>query len=367
MKCAPAEGHSPELCGSQCRPSKEVLGFLAKEELLDSARFCFYECKPPFGAALAAQCLPLKASELKEALDSDGNAMDPAFLYARRDASSTALAAEPVDEADADDGKAKKLALKGRKAVKELKNATEDVKDLWDSDVAKEAHAADPLAAAGRARDAAEEAEDAAVQAQREAERSIEALKTGRNRTWMAAMWQANEALNFMKRNDFRLATAQQQSHTPIAWRFRAAEAARTAAAPYLQAHQHYAETVPSLQRQAALRSSEEAQRLQREAERLSTQASVLRHRGDASRAAIVERSAQALQRRAEAEELTSQEHLDAARASLKKSEDEGFMEHAQVAAEQAVQAVKLPKRYQLALAPDPLRNWAPTAPHPLP
>ena len=35
--------------------------------------------------------------------------------------------------------------------------------------------AADPLAAAGRARDAAEEAEDAAVQAQREAERSIEA------------------------------------------------------------------------------------------------------------------------------------------------------------------------------------------------
>eukprot|EP00913_Durusdinium_trenchii_P027597 g25885.t1 len=243
------------------------------------------------------------------ALDSEDSETEPPAPLAPSTAAPAAGSAADAAQSGtidvASESDVEMTELKDAKAtpLHQARRVHEDVKDLWDSDVAKEAHAADPLAAAGRARDAAEEAEDAAVQAQREAERSIEALKTGRNRTWMAAMWQANEALNFMKRNDFRLATAQQQSHTPIAWRFRAAEAARTAAAPYLQAHQHYAETVPSLQRQAALRSSEEAQRLQREAERLSTQASVLRHRGDASRAAIVERSAQALQRRAEAEE----------------------------------------------------------------
>lgn len=365
LKCAPSEGHSRELCSSLCRPSDEAVGFLAKDRLLDYSRFCFYDCKPPQGhlSALASQCLSLKDSELQQALDADGNAMDPAFLYEAPAAIKfpVALAKDPA--------KAKAVAKKAHKAFKKLENGTEDVEELWDSDVATEIPDAtqDPLVAASGARRAAQRAEDAAVRAKRAAERSIEALKTGRNDTWMAAMWKANEALNTMKRNDFRQATAAQRHDAPVPWRVRAAEAARSAAAPYLEAQQHYTQTLPQLHKEAALVAQEAAETLRLEAENLKAEAVELRSQGDLTKAEITERFAAEKMRAAEAKEDSVKDHLAAAKASVEKAEDEGYLEHAQVAADEAVQNVKLPVRYQLALPPDPLRNWAPTAPRPMP
>jgi len=364
FKCAPSQEHSPDLCGPQCRPSDEAVGFLAKDRLLDYTRFCFYDCKPSQGhlSLLASQCLSLKDFELREALDADGNVMDPSFLY---DAPTqpVALAASPEDP------KAKKVFMKARKAFKKLENATEDVEDLWESDVATEIPDAshDPLVAASAAHRAALSAGTAAFEAKRAAERSIEALKTGRNETWMAAMWQGNEALNMMKRNDFRQATAASRPDAPVPWRLRAAEAARHAAAPYLEAQQHYAETMPTLQRERAQEAQEAARKLRNDAEDLKTEAMALREHGDEMKAQVTESFAADKLKEAEAKDRSFQDHLEAAHASIKKAEDEGFLEQAQVAADKAVQNVKLPVRYQLALPPDPLRNWAPTAPQPLP
>mmetsp|Transcript_18106 Transcript_18106/g.30563 ORF Transcript_18106/g.30563 Transcript_18106/m.30563 type:complete len:419 (+) Transcript_18106:34-1290(+) len=372
LKCAPSEGHSRELCSSQCRPSDEAVGFLAKDRLLDYTRFCFYDCKPPQGhlSALASQCLSLKDSQLQQALDADGNAMDPAFLYEAPAVQFPVALAEGDGAKDAKDpAKAKAVAMKAHKAFNKLENATEDVEELWDSDVATEIPDAtqDPLVAASGARRAAQRAEDAAVRAKRAAERSIEALKTGRNDTWMAAMWKANEALNTMKRNDFRQATAAQRPDAPLPWRVRAAEAARSAAEPYLEAQQHYTQTLPQLQREAALSAMAAAEKLRLEAEHLKAEAAELRSEGDVSKAEITERMAAEKLRAAEAKDDSAKDHLAAAKASMEKAEDEGYLEHAQVAADEAVQNVKLPVRYQLALPPDPLRNWAPTAPRPTP
>jgi len=312
---------------------------------------------------LASQCLSFNDAELREALDADGNVMDPAFLY---DAPMVALAKSPPE---GEDPKAKKVFMKARKAFKKLENATEDVEDLWESDVATEIPDAshDPLVAASAAHRAALSAGTAAFEAKRAAERSTEALKTGRNETWMAAMWQGNEALNMMKRNDFRQATAASRPDAPVAWRLRAAEAARGAAAPYLEAQQHYAETMPTLQRERAQEAKEAARKLRNDAEDLKTEAMALREHGDEMKAQVTESFAADKLKEAEAKDRSFQDHLAAAHASIKKAEDEGFLEQAQVAADKAVQNVKLPVRYQLALPPDPLRNWAPTAPQPLP
>jgi len=290
-------------------------------------------------------------------LDSDGNAMDPAFLYGAPAA--VALAKESPAETAAD----------GRQAVTEvLTNATEDTEEASESKVANEIEGAgDPLAAAAKARDAAQRAEESAVNAQRAAERTIEALQSGRNETWMAAMWQANKALNFMKRTDFRLATSHTATNAPVPWRVQAAEAARSAAAPYMEVQRHYAETVPQLQRAAALEARRKAEELRREADELKTKALVLRNSGDLTAARLTDAFAQKTRQSAAAQEQAAEEHLKAAELAVKKAKDEGYAEQAQEAADDAVQNLKLPVRYQRSLPPDPLRHWKPTAASPLP
>ena len=66
------------------------------------------------------------------------------------------------------------------------------------------------------------------------------------------------QALNSLRSNDFRLATASSQPNALVPWRQRAAEAARAAAGPYLRAQRHWGHTVPALQREAAAEASEE-------------------------------------------------------------------------------------------------------------
>mmetsp|Transcript_60009 Transcript_60009/g.140237 ORF Transcript_60009/g.140237 Transcript_60009/m.140237 type:complete len:425 (-) Transcript_60009:38-1312(-) len=373
LKCAPAEGHSQEVCGAQCQtnPHDKVLGLLARDQVVDTSRFCFYECKPPsLASALSSQCLALEDEQLKQVLDMDGNVMDPAFLY--ETSQPVALVASSNDgdeEEDVDPKAAKKEALKAISSLKKvLPNATEDIADVSDSEVATEipdVEGSDPLLAAGHARDAAWRAEDSASKAAREAQKSVEALKIGRNETWLNAMWQADKAVNFMKRNNFRLATA--HVHGPKPWRVQAAQAARAAAKPYLEANAHAAETLPSLDRQASVQESNAAKALRAKADELKTKAAVLRRLGEDTSAQLAEQFAAQTAQQAAAKEQAAKDWLSAAHSSEQKAKDERYLENAQVAADQAAAQLKLPQRYQLALPPDPLRHWVPTAPYPLP
>jgi len=81
--CAPTTEHGEE-CAEQCltAPGDSVLR--AAGEVMDSQRFCFFECKPAQGfkeAKVASACLALSAEERKVS-ERTGNAVDPAALIA---------------------------------------------------------------------------------------------------------------------------------------------------------------------------------------------------------------------------------------------------------------------------------------------
>jgi len=87
VKCAPAEGHSSDVCSEQCVPAEEdhVLRDSAEDEVLDYQRYCFFECKPAAGitSLVGTQCVMLEPSEAQRVVDPSGNAVDPAVVYAR--------------------------------------------------------------------------------------------------------------------------------------------------------------------------------------------------------------------------------------------------------------------------------------------
>lgn len=87
VKCAPASGHSEDTCTPQCVPSwdDQILRYSSEEQILDYERFCFFECKPAPGSmnlAVGAGCVVLEPAEARQVLDKNGNAIDPAIVYA---------------------------------------------------------------------------------------------------------------------------------------------------------------------------------------------------------------------------------------------------------------------------------------------
>mmetsp|Transcript_32885 Transcript_32885/g.71766 ORF Transcript_32885/g.71766 Transcript_32885/m.71766 type:complete len:368 (-) Transcript_32885:139-1242(-) len=90
VKCAPAGGHSSDVCGgAQCSSTNDALEH--SEGQLDYQRFCFFECKPALGLASfpETQCIALDATDLRLVLDVNGNPQDPAVVYARLPQAST--------------------------------------------------------------------------------------------------------------------------------------------------------------------------------------------------------------------------------------------------------------------------------------
>jgi len=83
VKCSPNTDHSPEMCGLQCAPAQEDR--VLPEDVVDTQRFCFFECKPAAGTVAPenSQCVALAANEAARVIDPAGNPMDPAFLYGR--------------------------------------------------------------------------------------------------------------------------------------------------------------------------------------------------------------------------------------------------------------------------------------------
>lgn len=386
VKCAPADGHSSEMCTDQCTPSPDdkVLGLVAEDQLLDYSRFCFYECKPADGvqSLVSTQCLAFEAGEAERVVDAQGNPMDPAFLYAKvpeeakkqlahaDQAAMLLRTGEPGDPEGVDLEEAHEEGLDGRAAAKDAaeksrKSLGRLSKDKVANDIPGLTNSDDPLLLASRSRDHAARAQELADKAEEDAEQSIEALKSGRNETWMAAMWSANKGLNMMRRTDHRLATMHETASKP--WRALSAYASRGAAAPYLQNAQYYEQTAPALQREAAYNAMRQAKQLREKAEALDAEGDILKRKGLVEEAKLKAEHADLTSDMAKDQEERADDFVEAANQDKKKARKNGYWADAKVAASQAVQKLELPVRYQRSHPPDPLLNWVPTAPDPNP
>lgn len=386
VKCAPADGHSSDMCSDQCTPTPEdkVLGLIAEDGVLDYSRFCFYECKPADGvkSLVSTQCLALEAAEAERVVDAQGNPMDPAFLYAKvpeeakkqlahaDQAAMLLRTGEPGDPEGVDLEEAHETGLDGRAAAKDAVEKSRKVlgrlsKDKVANDIPDITNSDDPLLLASRSRDHAARAQELADKAEEDAEQSIEALKSGRNETWKAAMWYANKGLNFMRRTDYRLATMHETASKP--WRALSAYASRAAAAPYLQNAQYYEQTAPALQREAASNAMRRAKQLREKSEALDAEADILKRKGLVEEAKIKAEHADLTSNMAKDQEERAEDFVEAAKQDKKKARKNGYWADAKVAASQAVQKLELPVRYQRSHPPDPLLNWVPSAPDPNP
>eukprot|EP00931_Biecheleriopsis_adriatica_P061356 TRINITY_DN36892_c0_g2_i1.p1 TRINITY_DN36892_c0_g2~~TRINITY_DN36892_c0_g2_i1.p1 ORF type:complete len:436 (+),score=122.35 TRINITY_DN36892_c0_g2_i1:96-1403(+) len=369
VKCALGEGHSRALCSGECSPAAgdSVLAPVAQDGVVDYSRFCFHECKPAKGltSPIATQCLALEASQAARLVDADGNPMDPAFLYEEKGSSTeeAALLLKGTEPAEVDPAAAKEAAIDGRAAAQEaLRSSGADIERLGETKVATEIPdlgATDPLTVASETRSLALKAEDLASKAAEDADRSIQALKSGRNETWKSAMWQANKAISFMKRSDYRIATMPTNP-----WRAQATMAARKAAAPYLQSAKAYGQDAAFLNRQAAYDARNQAQHLREQADSLETQSAIEKNNGATRKAELMAEQSDVKDEQAGKLDQEAQELLKAARQGDDFGK-KGFAEDAKEAAFQAASSLKLPIRYQWALPPDPLRKWVPDAPSP--
>eukprot|EP00930_Biecheleria_cincta_P026046 TRINITY_DN18425_c0_g1_i1.p1 TRINITY_DN18425_c0_g1~~TRINITY_DN18425_c0_g1_i1.p1 ORF type:complete len:426 (-),score=82.56 TRINITY_DN18425_c0_g1_i1:256-1533(-) len=345
VKCARADGHSSETCSEQCTPTPgdKVLGFVAESQVLDYSRFCFYECKPADGvqSLVSTKCLALDSEEASRVVDSQGDPMDPAFLYAKRpeeakkqralaDEAATLLRmGESGDPQDVDRADAHETALDGRSAAQAaVKQIRKTLGKLHSAEAANAipdlSHSDDPLLLAGRSRSHAARAQELADKAEEDAEQSIEALKSGRNETWMAAMWSANKALNSMRRTDYRLAIMHETAPKP--WRALASYASRAASAPYLQ-------TAPALQQEAAYDAMRRAKELREKAESLDAEGDILKRRGLVEESKLRAEHAELTAKAAQDQEDRVEDLVKAAQQDKKKARKNGYWADAKVAA----------------------------------
>jgi len=324
----------------------------------------------------------LEAEEAKQVLDKDGNPMDPAFLYAsgseaakkkkekaERDAEAALLLKASQEPDEVDPAAAEQVARKGKAAAEEeVKSGMGDFTRLRASEEATEIPdptAGDPLVVATKTRDMASHAEEAAQKAADHAKDAIEALKQGRPEVWKDAMWQSNKALNMMRRTDYRVATGLAMA-APKSWRSSVTEAARNAAAPYMQAAA-YGQTAETLNRQGAYDARNKAKALRSQASDLEQQAEILKHKGDEKKAELTFEHSKLKEEQAQNYEAQAEELLEAARKDVSETEKNGYVADAKTVASNAARDFQLPTRVLWAPPPNPLMNWEPSAPDPFP
>jgi hypothetical protein len=143
VECAPDGSHD---CSDQCSTSADDAVLRAAGDVMDLARYCFFECKPARGwaAPLATACVSLSKDDrrvLSSVKERSGNAVDPAVLKRSglrpaaflqlQEAShptieaTTAVAGSTRDQAADTRAVAKDLRDKQVKKAQEIKNAAE--------------------------------------------------------------------------------------------------------------------------------------------------------------------------------------------------------------------------------------------------
>lgn len=282
IKCTPSSQHTSDMCGSQCSPAKDDK--VLQDEIVDSQRFCFFECKPAAGGAapVSSQCVALADEEVVRVIDPAGNPIDPAFLYSQPSlnqqppasfyygtppiysypsaaanllskrvsySKAPAPAAEPGNPDAVDMTTAKKDAMKG-KAFSDTKagEAVKEASKLRDVEAEKQKElnealqasgngqvALDPLAAVADLNAAATNARAAASQANVFASEAIGSYDVGRQKIWKLSLSEsAKEVLRWKKYAEEKAAKELKDRFAPT-FQTKAAAAAQKASQPYIE------------------------------------------------------------------------------------------------------------------------------------
>jgi hypothetical protein len=352
VKCAVAETSTH--CDTQCLPRSHdtILGLFAQDQVLDTTRFCFYECKPAAGrsAPVESACLSLEEQEASYLLDKDGNLMDPAALYEP----GYALLAKKATPADVE---------KGLDAINSALNATEEhLEKLRHSEeqtrVPGVIDVTDPLAVAADVTEKAKATEEIARSSAREADLALQALKIGRRANWRSAMFVANRQIRGLHRKEM-----QEHGPTPTPWRDLASKAARDASRPYLQVARS-ARNAEMENRQVAADLRVQHNKLTKKASDLKSKADLHEKDGKTFEAQQMREVAKELEDKAGELHHQSQKSLEKA-DEIRDTVDKYFQEATKVSVEAGLSA-KVSERAQYAKKLDPLDFWVPTAKHPL-
>jgi len=264
VKCAPSTQHNADMCGMQCSPEKDTDGQVKgvlKDEIVDSERFCFFECKPAAGpkAPPTSQCVGFSEQESARTVDRAGNPMDPAFLYAMAPPlssnrpflnlnSKSSRVASGVAPDSVDPKKAKVAALKGRASSdKEGADARLEAARLRQMEHVKqkELHAAlkaagngvvtmDPFAAIQDLNAAAIHARISAEKAAVIASKAVKAYDNGRQKIWKLALSEAGKEVLRWKAFAENKAKTEYEARFKETWQTKAIKKAQEASAPYI-------------------------------------------------------------------------------------------------------------------------------------
>lgn len=273
VKCSPSGGHSADMCGLQCSPSKEDK--VLQEEVVDLERFCFFECKPAAGlkAPVNSQCVAFTEDEAARTIDAAGNPVDPAFLYSAPLANqppSSFFNGAPIYSAagasanllskgtriskgrgpEVSTEKAKVEALKGKASSEvEGKGASLEAARLREMEHVKqtELNAAlkesgdgvvvlDPFAAIQDLSAAANNARVSAEKAAITAGQAVKSYDVGRRKMWKLALSEAGkEVLRWKKFAEDKAARELAAMYKPT-WQSKAIAKAQKASQPYIEA-----------------------------------------------------------------------------------------------------------------------------------
>mmetsp|Transcript_76015 Transcript_76015/g.180880 ORF Transcript_76015/g.180880 Transcript_76015/m.180880 type:complete len:466 (-) Transcript_76015:52-1449(-) len=247
IKCSLSSDSQREACSHECvAPADDKILRFASEQVLDHQRYCFFECKPAEGvkSPLQTQCIALEASEAKQVVDKDGNALDPAIVYASSRQKQQSLIAAHASPAPAPGVSPQAAATAAQAAGKHAKVASQAAFSVAARVRDKEASLAGSLwsrlqtmafSAYGTVADiheSANTAEAAAESAAEAAASAAEALKQARASSWSKANIAADEAV--VRTRQDASAKMQLMLDPPKTLRERAAEAAADASMPYL-------------------------------------------------------------------------------------------------------------------------------------
>jgi len=314
IKCAPSEEHSSEVCSDQCLSAEnDRILRTAEEQVLDYLRFCFFECKPAAGvlSPVSTQCVALDEADIPKVVDTSGNAIDPAVIYAKSfnpnqfrlpgaslisarhsqvahapsPAANSASSPAPLSAlapATVDPKLAAENAVLGKKwATEESTDAREVASKVREGEAfqsrlyheklqtkAGVVESGDPYAEVAAVRQSALASQMAAQGADNAAEHAVQVFNLARAANWNAALDAAKADIVKLGEDAQKKKDAKPPVPPGMAWRQKAAEAARKAYQPYM-------DSIASAQRMAAANGMRAAS-MEKEAANDQTQAESL-------------------------------------------------------------------------------------------
>lgn len=312
VKCVASEEHGPEVCADQCTPPVRDENTEEEEQNLlplDMLNFCFFECKPVDGvmSPLLAACVALEDDEARRVVDKNGNTVDPAIIYKRRDPAPSAMllsktrggirqvppAPMPAASPAAAPGPgpapapgnpvvtaAINQAVKGITLAKDQEMAARLEADRLNRIEALKAAGAgsDPMAIIEDISEAAEGSRKAAERSADHARRAGEAMKAARANSWTTAVGAAGFSVQQFRAKAGNKAL--EEAATPIPWSELAAEASAQATRPYLRIVRQ-AQQMSEQWHMEAQDKADKARRFRNKAQGLEQDAAELEQEGD--------------------------------------------------------------------------------------